>query len=60
MTRSVENSTPSPDFDNKSIIFPTANEITSVNNTTASGENELCPEGWTGIGEACYQFVTEE
>ena len=51
MTRKIETTTPLTTSD--SIIFPSP--------TIAPLESErLCPGDWTRIGEACYQFVTEE
>lgn len=61
VTRTIETTTPLPAPENNNIIFPTATEVN--NNTTTEeslGSERLCPGGWTRIGEACYQFVTEE
>ena len=32
----------------------------STTSVTSSTTSELCPDGWTNIGEGCYQVVTNQ
>ena len=41
-----------------SVTPPSTTPVTSTTTTTTT--SGLCPEGWTNIGEGCYQVVTNQ
>ena len=46
------------------IVFPssttTSSTTTTTTTTTAAAESGPCREGWSHIGEGCYQVVTSQ
>ena len=47
------------------IVFPsstmsTSTTTTTTTTTTAAAESGPCSEGWSHIGEGCYQVVTSQ